>query len=404
VQDQAGLVGGWLRAGRPVVRAVLTGVEGSAPLPPGASLFVTADGAIEGSITGGCVESALAHEAGELLAGGPPRLVTYGISDELAGTAGLTCGGTVHVFLHLLAPGSPQAAAVLAALEAVDAGRPAAIATLLDGADAGATLAVIPGDPAASGAAGALDAPAVPAARRSEPPVAGAAHAAGPTGDLGGGLLQASVARDAAGLLDRGITTVRSYGADGATLGAELRVHVRAFAPPPQMLLFGAIDFSAALAPLARELGYRVTISDPRADFARAPRFARAAEVLVGWPQAAYAGRAFGPRDAILVFSHDPRLDVPALLGALASDAGYIGALGSRRTTAERSERLRAAGASERQIARIHAPCGLDIGGRTPEETAISILAEIVAVRSARPAAPLRETGGPIQRDERGVA
>jgi xanthine dehydrogenase accessory factor len=337
-------------------------------------MFVAADGAIEGSITGGCVESAVVHEAMAVLAGGPPKVHTYGISDELAGTAGLTCGGTVHVFVHALSPA--DAAAVGDAYRAVRAGRPAALATVLDGDAAGATIAVVP-DEREAAVDGRQQLRGLPA--------------------VGPRLLWHSVERDAAGLLDQGISAIRCYGADGATLGAELRVFVGSFASPPQMLIFGAIDFSAALAPLAKELGYAVTISDPRRQFVAAPRFARAAAVHVGWPEAALAGCGFGPRDAILVFSHDPRLDVPALVGALATEAGYIGALGSRRTTAERNERLRAVGVGDDGIARLHAPCGLDIGGRTPEETAISILAEIVATRAHRPSAPLRETDGPIQ-------
>lgn len=352
---------------------MLVAVADSAPLPVGAAMYVAADGAIEGSITGGCVESAVVHEAMEVLAGAPPAVHTYGISDELAGTAGLTCGGTVHVFVHALS--AEDAAAVGDAYAAVRSGASAALATVLDGDAAGATIAVIP------------DAREVAGARDQQLH----AHRAGPR------LLWHSVARDAGGLLDQGVTAIRSYGADGATLGAELRVFVRSFASPPRMVIFGAIDFSAALAPLAKELGYAVTISDPRQQFVSAPRFARAAAVHVGWPDAALAGQTFGPRDAILVFSHDPRLDVPALQGALATGAGYIGALGSRRTTAERNERMREAGVGEQEIARIHAPCGLDIGGRTPEETAISILAEIVATRAQRPSAPLRDTDGPIQ-------
>jgi len=363
-REQAVVVGAMLEGGRRLARAVLVGVDGSAPLSPGASMYVADDGAIEGSITGGCVESALVQEAERVLAGEPARTVAYGISDELAGTAGLTCGGTVHVFVHAVE--EPAAAALALALERVAGGRAVALATALDGARPGALMAV-----------------------------AGEGEA---TGSLGGpALLDASVARDAAGMLEQALTGVRSYGSDGATLGAELRVHVSSSATPPQLLVFGAIDFTAALVPLAQELGYRVTVSDPRERFVRAPRFARAEEVHVGWPDALYAGRTLGPRDAVVVLSHDPRLDVPALLGALATDVGYVGALGSRRTTADRNERLREAGASERQIARIHAPCGLDIGGGTPGETAISILAEIVASRSRRPAAPLRETSGSIQ-------
>ncbi|MDO8186023.1 XdhC family protein [Conexibacter sp. JD483] len=398
VSDQAGVVGDWLARGRRVARAVLVAVDDSAPLPAGAAMFVTAEGEIEGSISGGCVESAVVHEATEVLDGAPPAVHSYGISDALAGTAGLTCGGTVHVFVHAL--DEDDAAAVAAVANAVRAGRPASLATVLDGPRAGATAALIPGgdardDPAiAAPPAFREEAAALAAtpARRADVVARGVLRGVPP-------LLARAVARDAAGLLDQGVTTIRCYGADGATLGADLRVFIRSFAPPPRLLIFGAIDFSAALAPLARELGYAVTISDPRRQFVTAPRFARAASVHVGWPDEAFAaGRdRFGPRDAILVFSHDPRLDVPALQRALATEAGYVGALGSRRTTVERNERLAAAGVTPVQLARLHAPCGLDIGGRTPEETAISILAEIVAVRAGRSSAPLRETAGSIQ-------
>jgi len=357
----------WLRDGRRVVSALLVEVEGSAPLPAGAGMLIDASGAIEGSITGGCVEAAVVHEAEAVLAGGPPRVAVYGISDELAGTAGLACGGTVHVFVHELS--GAAAAAELAALAAVVDGRPAAVATMLDGPTAGAKLALVDGE-----AVGSLRGPA---------------------------LLDRSAAREAAGLLDHGVTALCRFGADGAVLGADLRVHVRSHASPSRMVIVGAIDFSAALAALASEVGYAVTICDPRERFLASPRFAAAAEVVVGWPDGVLAERRLGPRDAILVFSHDPKIDEPALVAALATDAGYVGALGSRRTTADRHERLRAAGIEEAALARVHAPCGLDIGGRTPEEVAISVLAEIVAERSGRAGEPLRATTGSIRpRDE----
>jgi xanthine dehydrogenase accessory factor len=198
--------------------------------------------------------------------------------------------------------------------------------------------------------------------------------------------------------VDEGRSVVRSYSARGEVLGAELRVYIQAFASSPEMVIFGAIDFSAALAPLAKELGYAVTISDPRQQFVSAPRFARAAAVHVGWPDAALDGRSFGPRDAILVFSHDPRLDVPALQAALATGAGYVGALGSRNTTDDRNARLREAGVDDEGIARVFAPCGLDIGASTVEETAVAVLAEIIAHRAGREGGPLREASGPIRR------
>ncbi|HEX5146879.1 MAG TPA: XdhC/CoxI family protein [Conexibacter sp.] len=357
------LVDGWLQDGRRVACALLVETEGSAPLAPGATMFVDEHGGIEGSLTGGCVEGAVVGEAEQVLAGGPPRTVTYGISDELAGTVGLTCGGTVHVFVHELDEAARTAE--LAVMREVAAGRPVAIATLLDGPSAGARL-LLAGD------------------RLS--------------GSLGmSRLLDQNVARDAAGLLEQGATRIRRYAPDGAMLGAELRVHVRAFAPPRQLVVFGAIDFSAALAPLAKELGYAVTICDARERFMRSPRFARAAEVVVGWPQEVLGERTLGPRDGVLVLTHDPKFDEPALIAALETDAGYIGALGSRRTTEDRKRRLREAGVTDEQMIRIHAPCGLDIGAATPHEVAVSILAEMVLARTRRSGAPLWSTSGPIQ-------
>lgn len=347
---------------RRAAAAVLVDLEGSAPLPLGATMLVGDDGAVEGSVSGGCVESALVQEAEEVLAGGAPRVVTYGVSDELAGTVGLTCGGTLHVFVSELS--ETDAAAERAALEAAQEGRPAALATLVEGPGAGARLAVLDG---------------------------------GTVGSLGDAALDARVETDARALLDEGVTAMRRYGADGATLGTEVAVHVRAFAPPRAMLVFGATDFAAALAPIAKELGYAVTICDARERFLRSPRFTRAADVEVGWPQDAFAERELGPRDVVLVFTHDPKFDEPALLAAVKTRAGYIGALGSRRTTEERNRRLLDAGMTEQELARIHAPCGLDIGSRTPAETAIAVLAEIIATSTDRPGAPLRETSGVIK-------
>jgi xanthine dehydrogenase accessory factor len=209
-------------------------------------------------------------------------------------------------------------------------------------------------------------------------------------------LLDASVARGARGMLDLGRSGLRHYGADGATLGADLRVFMRVHAQPPQMVLFGAIDFSAALAPMAKELGYAVTICDAREMFVKSPRFARAAEVVTDWPDRHLAGRTLGPRDAVLVLTHDPKFDEPALTAALKTQVGYIGALGSRRTVEERNERLRRAGVTEEQLARIFSPCGLDLGARGPEETAVSILAEIIAKRTGREAGHLRDLDVPI--------
>jgi xanthine dehydrogenase accessory factor len=353
----------WLSERRRFVQALLIEVEGSAPLPEGAMMLIGEGGEIEGSLTGGCVEGAVVTEAEAIMAGERgPGVLTYGISDELAGTVGLMCGGIVHIFVQQLAgaDGETELEALASHLD----GRPSAVATLLDGDSAGARLAVVDGEP-------------VGALRHAD-------------------LLDRNVARESAGLLEEGKTTVRRFGADGATLGDELRVHIRSYAPPPRMIIFGAIDFSAALAPFASRIGYEVAICDARDRFARSGRFSSDAEVRIGWPQEVMQDVELGPRDAVLVFTHDPKFDEPALLAALATDAGYIGALGSRQTTADRERRLRASGATDDQLRRIHAPCGLDIGSRTAEETAVSVLAEIIAARAQRAARPLRTTSGPI--------
>jgi xanthine dehydrogenase accessory factor len=179
-------------------------------------------------------------------------------------------------------------------------------------------------------------------------------------------------------------------------MGSELAVYIQAFSTRPRMVVFGAIDFSAEMADVASEIGYEVTICDAREPFIRSPRFSRSAEVVVDWPDRYLRDVRLGPRDVVLVFTHDPKFDEPALTAALASGAGYVGALGSRRTQERRVERLRDAGLDDESIARIHAPCGLDVGARTPAETAISILAEVIAVRTGRTGDRLKETSGPI--------
>jgi xanthine dehydrogenase accessory factor len=186
-------------------------------------------------------------------------------------------------------------------------------------------------------------------------------------------------------------------------MGEDLRVAIHAFATPPRMVIFGAIDFSAALARMATEIGYRVTIVDARQTFAASPRFSAHAEVVVSWPDAYLAGQELGPRDAVLVFTHDAKFDEPALLGAVGTHAGYIGALGSRRTHDDRTERLREAGASEEDLRRISSPCGLDVGARTPSETAIAVLGEILALRAGRGGGRLAQASGPIHSRVDGV-
>ena len=325
-------------------------------------MLVDDSGRIEGSVTWGCVEGALVEEAQGVLAGAPPRVATYGISDQQAADVGLMCGGTVRVFVHELE--QPQKAALEATREAIEAELPVALATTLEGPGAGAKMVVTK-----EGTAGSL----------------------GVTD-----LLDHSVEREARGFLDQGRSAVRRYSSKGEVMGADIGVAIHAFAPPPSMVIFGAIDFSAALAKIAGDIGYRVTIVDAREAFLQSPRFSEHAEVVVDWPDRYLLTRELGANDAVLVFTHDPKFDEPALMAALQSQAGYIGALGSRRTQADREERLRAQGVTEDELARINAPCGLDLGARTPAETAVAVLGEILALRSGKRGGRLTDASGPI--------
>jgi xanthine dehydrogenase accessory factor len=219
-----------------------------------------------------------------------------------------------------------------------------------------------------------------------------------PMGTLGNADLDRVVIRDARGELAAGTTGIRHYGPTGEARQEEVAVFVETFAPPPQMLIFGAVDFTAALTRVAKILGYRVTVCDARPVFATTQRFPYADEVVVDWPHRLLekVGPELTPRDAICVLTHDPKFDVPAVIAALLTRAGYVGAMGSRRTTEDRNRRLREEGVSDEQLATIQAPIGLDLGARTPEETAISICAEIIALRSGRQAQSLRNTTGDI--------
>jgi xanthine dehydrogenase accessory factor len=250
--------------------------------------------------------------------------------------------------------------------EAVRAERPVALATVIEGLHPGSKLLVRPGEE--------------------------------PQGTLGHPDLDRVVARDAAGELEAGRTLVRHYGAEGQAREEAVSVFIESFAPPPQMLIFGAVDFTAALARVAKVLGYRVTVCDARPVFATRQRFPMADEVVVDWPNRLLekVGADLGPRDAICVLTHDPKFDVPAVISALATRAGYLGAMGSRRTTDDRNRRLLDEGVDPADLDRVMAPIGLDIGARTPEETAVSICAEIIALRTGRRAPNLRDGDGAI--------
>lgn len=219
-----------------------------------------------------------------------------------------------------------------------------------------------------------------------------------PRGTMGNDDLDRVVIRDARGELAAGTTGIRHYGPNGEAMQDEVSVFIESFAPPPRMLIFGAVDFTAALTRVAKILGYRVTVCDARPVFATTQRFPYADEVVVDWPHRLLekAGSTLGRRDAICVLTHDPKFDVPAVIEALKTEAGYLRAMGSRRTTDDRNRRLRDEGVTDEEILRIQAPIGLDLGNRTPEETAISICAEIIALQSGRTAASLKDTTGDI--------
>ncbi len=254
----------------------------------------------------------------------------------------------------------------------IRAQEPVALATVVDGPARGAKLLVAPGQPA--------------------------------LGSLGDGELDRVVARDTLAELEAARSGVRHYGPQGQTTPEDLedspviRVYIESYAPPPSMWIFGAVDFTAALAKVAKVLGYRVTVCDAREVFATRRRFPMADEVIVSWPLPVFEqrGATLGPRDAVCILTHDPKFDVPAVQGAVSTAVGYIGVMGSRTTHDKRMQRLAEAGIDQDALARLMSPIGLDIGARTPEETAISICAEIIATRTGKHAPSLRDADGPI--------
>jgi xanthine dehydrogenase accessory factor len=381
MRDIAAYLRRWWDAGEPFALATVVGVSRSAPRAPGAAMAVGPDGVVVGSVSGGCVEGAVYELASELLESGghldgvpAAQLTTYGYSDETAFAVGLTCGGQISLLVERIdAVRTPDFGAVLADIEA---GLPVAVAQVL----------------------------------AIETKEAGAAHlevgarltvrAAEAVGSLGSSGLDAAVTDDAQGLLSQGQTAQRHYGPHGERRVDTVTVFVASYSPPPRMLVFGAIDFAAAVARAGVFLGYRVTVCDARPVFATERRFPDAHEVVVEWPHRylarSVAAGAIDPRTVICVLTHDPKFDVPLLEVALRSAAGYVGAMGSRRTHDERLVLLRESGVTESELARLHSPIGLDIGARTPEETAVSVAAEIIRSRWGGTGRPLLATSGPI--------
>ncbi len=359
----------WWTAGDTFGLATVVRTFSSAPREPGAALAVSGGGEVVGSVSGGCVEGAVYELAREVAASGQPVLQTYGISDDDAFAVGLTCGGIIDIFVQ---PVDREHFAELGRVAAaVRADQPVAVATVIDGpGKVGARRVIWPADDPA---------------RPPEPGTLGA-----------GDRLDQAVDDDARGMLAQGVTAVRRYGPDGERRRDELGVFVQSFAPPPRMLVFGAIDFAAAVARAGKFLGYRVTVCDARPVFATAARFPEADEVVTDWPHRYLSGITVDERTVICVLTHDPKFDVPLLEVALRTPAAYIGAMGSRRTHEDRLARLREVGLTEAELARLRSPIGLDLGARTPEETAVAIAAELIQLRWGGTGMPLTGTTGRI--------
>ena len=356
----------WWRAGETVGVGTVVATFRSAPRPPGASMLVGPAGEAVGSVSGGCVEGAVYELGQAVVASGVPELHRYGVSDDDAFAVGLTCGGILDVYVEKVSRQTfPELGGIA---DDIEAGRPVAVATVVEHTDPSR----VGGRPVVRSTPG--------------PDASDEERSRAVEGSLGSERADAAVVDDVRGLLAAGHHQTLTYGPDGERRGEGMRVFVWAFAPPPRMLVFGAIDFAAAVARIGNFLGYHVTVCDARPVFATNSRFPAADEVVVQWPHKflkaeAEAGR-IDRRSVLCVLTHDPKFDVPLLEVALRlPEVGYVGAMGSRRTHDDRLKRLQEAGLSEAELARLSSPIGLDLGARTPEETAVSIAAEIIALQ-----------------------
>lgn len=354
-----------LDRGEPFALAVLVDAYASAPREVGTAMLVDAAGEVFGNVSAGCVDGAVYELCLQALVSGESTRSRYGISDERAFAAALTCGGVIDVLVVPVVPGSRVTEALRAVIDAVDRREAVALGIVTDAASGGGALLAVTGDGSrVHGTPG-----DVPAFAAAEADLRRVAHTAAP---------------------------VALRYADGP--GGALEVLAMPFPHAPRLIVIGAVEFSVALARLGAASGFEVTVCDPREVFARPDRFP-GATVVHDQPGRYLSETPIDARTAVCVLTHDDRFDVEAIAAALASPAAYVGAMGSRRTHDDRVARLRAAGVTDAALARLRSPIGLALGGRTPEETALSILAEIVLVRSGGSGGPLRETRGPIHPD-----
>jgi xanthine dehydrogenase accessory factor len=354
----------WQCTGQSFAIATVIGTAGSAPRPSGALLALHPDGRIVGNVSGGCVEPAVVQLAEKVLATGRAECVRFGYSNDEALSVGLTCGGEVEVLVRRV---DLETLPLLPLQEALEA-------------DQSVVLATVVGAPRPLGISG-----------HSIVVTEDAVH--GSLADMPLGRVLTLEARSA---LSTGGVSLRRLGADGERLGDEITVLLESFVNRPRLIVFGAVDYAAAVATVGRFLGFRVTVCDARAAFTTPDRFPDAHEVVVEWPHRFLAGTELDDRSAVCVLTHDPKFDVPAIVEALRTPAAYIGVMGSRRTHAERLERLKAVGVTDAELERLRSPIGLALGGRSPQETAISIGAELIMVRTRSSGLPLRDIDGPI--------
>ena len=335
----------WIKAGKSIAIGTVTQTWGSAPRGVGSKMGISSDGEISGSVSGGCVEGAVVEASLEVLDTGIPQLLHFGVADEIAWGVGLACGGKISVFVNRLDPAwySPLS-------NAIQQEKPVAAGTIINGESEqlGRTIVLLEDEPA--------------------------------YGALGGGLDEVSM------------QAVRKAFASGQPMRQtihpgqeekETEIFIDVILPSPVLVIVGGAHISIALADLARILGFRTVIVDPRRSFGNKVRFPNVDRLVQAWPDEALSEIGINRSTAVAALTHDPKLDDPALMLALTSQAFYVGALGSKKTQAKRRQRLLEAGLSEAQLDRLHGPIGLDIHAKTPEEIALSIMAEIVAIRQA---------------------
>lgn len=327
----------FVKAGKPFGRAVVTSVWGSAPRPEGSSMLASGDGTIAGSVSGGCVETATALEIEQAIARGSPKLVTFGVTDERAWEVGLACGGTIKVFVE------PSVRPEV--LQAARGPGGEVLAAIVDGQGVGRSVRVFEDG-------------------RIE-------------GALGPGVSLDEIRQAALAALKKESSSTRGF----ETEQGPITVFFEVFPRQPKLVVFGGVQIAVALVPLAKALGYHAIVADGREAFLDRNRFPEADELILAWPEEAFERIGLDSATYVCVLSHDPKFDEPALQLALRSPAAYVGAIGSRKTQASRRERLKENGLTDAQIARLHGPIGLDLGGRQPAETALAILAEMTAVR-----------------------